>query len=327
VTRIAVVEVRDPRPDTAANVRAGLTSLAVAAEAGVELLLFPELYLGGYYLDHDMVRRVGEAHAGLERFQAEVDETGTAAVLGAALPGARGAEDGDRGTRPCTEHPTANTGHRHLAAPGQGSAGSPSIGWSEARPAGEVLLNAAAVLRPHQPAEYAIKNQLYPGEEQWFTPGQELWTGRVAGWPCGVAVCYEVGFPELARCLALDGAQLILLPAAFGSRRARIWDTLTRARAIENGCYVAAAGQAGTAGGRCFLGQSRVLDPFGEVVAGDDAAGDAEPPLIVGSHTVFVADIDERRVAAARRGADGWHRSLADRRPHLYRRLAEQQDE
>jgi predicted amidohydrolase len=317
--RIAVVQAHDAPPDTTANLRAGLVDVAAAADAGAGLVVFPELFLGGYYLDHAMARRAAEASAALDRLQAAVDETGVAAVLGAALLGARGSARRTPG-RPAV--PAVDP----LAAP---------------LPSGDVLLNAAAVLRPHQDPDYAVKAHLYPGEDEWFTPGHGLWTGRIAGWPCGIAVCYELGFPEVARSLALQGARLILLPAAFGRARAHIWDVLTRARAIENGCYLAAAGQAGTAGGRRFLGCSRIVDPYGEVIAGCDGAGrsghhatadargddpDAPPSacptvgetLRVGPHLVHLADLSADRVAAARRGDHGWHRTLTDRRPGLY---------
>jgi len=314
--RIAVVQAHDAPPDTAANLRAGLAGLAAAADAGAGLIVFPELFLGGYYLDHAMARRAADASAALDRLQAAVDETGAAAVLGAALLGARGSARAAAG-RPAV--PAIDP----LAAP---------------LPSGDVLLNAVAVLRPHLEPAYAVKAHLYPGEDEWFTPGHALWTGRIAGWPCGIAVCYELGFPEVTRLLALRGARLILLPAAFGRARARIWDVLTRARAIENGCYLAAAGQAGAAGGRRFLGCSRIVDPYGEVIAGcsSDGSGatadaadderDATDPqcptvgetLRVGHHTVHLADLSADRVAAARRGDDGWHRTLTDRRPRLY---------
>jgi predicted amidohydrolase len=294
--RVAVVEVRDAPPDMATNVRAGLASLAAAAEAGAGLVLFPELFLGGYYLDQAMAGRAGVAAAGLARFQAAVDETGTAAVVGAAVPAGVAAGLVSQNTAPI------------------------SPGRAPAAPGG-LLLDTAAVLRPHAAPAFAVKAHLYPGEEQWFSPGRDLWIDQIAGWPCGVAVCYEVGFPEVARTLAVAGAHLILAPAAFGRARARIWDTLTRARAIENGCYLAAAGQAGSAGGRDFLGDSRIVDPFGELVAGqsEGAAG----PLTSGPHRVYLGDLEPERIAAARAGAGGWHRSLADRRPRLYGRLTD----
>ena len=61
------------------------------------------------------------------------------------------------------------------------------------------------------------KTHLFQVERQWFAADDELWTGTLGGWPAGVAVCYELGFPEIARVLALRGARLLLAPAAFGA--------------------------------------------------------------------------------------------------------------
>ncbi len=73
--------------------------------------------------------------------------------------------------------------------------------------------------------------------------------------------CYEVRFPEVARRLAELGAEVLLLPAAWvrGPLKELHWETLTRARAIENTVYVAAAGQVGT----MYTGLSAIYDPMG----------------------------------------------------------------
>ena len=78
---------------------------------------------------------------------------------------------------------------------------------------------------------------------------------------CGVETCYDVRFPELSRHLADEGAHVILLPAAWfhGLLKERHWDTLVRARAIENTVYVAAAGCVGGA----YSGSSMLVDPMG----------------------------------------------------------------
>lgn len=85
----------------------------------------------------------------------------------------------------------------------------------------------------------------------------------------GLAVCYDVRFPELFRALAEAGATLIALPAAFTEPTGDAhWDVLVRARAIENQCYLLAAGQQGQhANGRRTWGHSMVVDPWGRVVA------------------------------------------------------------
>lgn len=85
----------------------------------------------------------------------------------------------------------------------------------------------------------------------------------------GVAICYEAGFPEVVRDLAVRGADIVAVPAAFGRARLYAWELLTRSRALENGCYVAAAGLTGAnATGVEFAAHSRIVSPTGEVLAG-----------------------------------------------------------
>lgn len=121
--------------------------------------------------------------------------------------------------------------------------------------------------------------------------------------PCGkvgLSICYDVRFPELYR--ALDDVALLVVPAAFTARTgAAHWETLLRARAIENQCYVLASAQTGThPGGRRTWGHSMLIDPWGEVVA-QRADGEG----------VVVGDVDPRRIAEVRRSLPALsHRTL-----------------
>jgi omega-amidase len=178
----------------------------------------------------------------------------------------------------------------------------------------QALLNTVAVLRPGREAEFYVKTHLYRRESDWFTPGSTLWTGEIAGWQCGILHCYEVGFPEMARSLALRGARLLLVPAAFGRRRHHIWTTMTVARAIENGAYLAAAAHAGTNGKFEFEGHSRIVDPIGHVVA--------ELPEEQG---IIYADLDAALHDSIRAGRGDANYYLGDRRPELYGTLAEKE--
>ncbi|MEH6565649.1 MAG: carbon-nitrogen hydrolase family protein [Halopseudomonas sp.] len=85
----------------------------------------------------------------------------------------------------------------------------------------------------------------------------------------GLSICYDVRFPELYQALRLEGAELIVVPAAFTAvTGAAHWEVLLRARAIESQCYVLAANQWGThAGGRQTYGHSCFIDPWGELLA------------------------------------------------------------
>jgi nitrilase len=84
----------------------------------------------------------------------------------------------------------------------------------------------------------------------------------------GLAVCYDLRFPELFRRLAEQGAEIIALPSAFTAATGRAhWEVLLRARAIENLCYVIASNQGGAhPGGRETWGDSLIADPWGQVL-------------------------------------------------------------
>lgn len=93
----------------------------------------------------------------------------------------------------------------------------------------------------------------------------EIERGRV-----GVSICYDLRFPELYRAMVKSGPpDLLVIPAAFTETTGRAhWEVLLRARAIENQCYVLAAGQGGVHhGGRETHGHSLLIDPWGEVLA------------------------------------------------------------
>jgi predicted amidohydrolase len=101
-------------------------------------------------------------------------------------------------------------------------------------------------------------------------PGEEIVLSHTAdGTALGLAVCYDLRFPELFRILAVQGAEVIALPAAF-TRPTTLahWEILLRARAIENQCYMVAANQTGAHGGGLESGGlSMIVDPWGEVLA------------------------------------------------------------
>jgi predicted amidohydrolase len=131
-------------------------------------------------------------------------------------------------------------------------------------------------------------------------PGAEPVVAEAEGWRIGLSVCYDVRFPELYRILALEGAELVTVPANFTTFTGRDhWHVLLRARAIENQLYVAAAAQVGDSYGR-----SLIVDPWGTVLA---QAPDEE--------TVVVAEIDRARLRDIRAKLP----SLANRQIDAYR--------
>jgi predicted amidohydrolase len=138
-------------------------------------------------------------------------------------------------------------------------------------------------------------------ESRTVAAGTDIVTVPVEGASVGLSICYDLRFPELYRRLAIDGATILVIPAAFMMHTGRDhWEVLLRARAIENQCFVLAAAQIGDhQPGRVCFGRSMVIDPWGTVLA--------QAPDTVG---VVVTDIDFDRLATIRAELP----SLANRR-------------
>ena len=142
------------------------------------------------------------------------------------------------------------------------------------------------------------------GEHEHYAAGDHLTTFSLDGHKCGLLICYDLRFPELFRTLALQGVELLLLPAQWPAARRYHWETLTAARAIENQFFLAACNSCGTAGETVFGGASRILGPRGELLA---AAGVGEE--------IVTAALDFSVLAEVRNSINVFH----DRRPELYR--------
>jgi deaminated glutathione amidase len=144
-------------------------------------------------------------------------------------------------------------------------------------------------------------------ESEHEAPGEEpVLSATADGVEIGMTVCYDLRFPELYRILAVRGARVLTVPAAFTLPTTRDhWETLLRARAIENQCFVIAPNQIGEhPGGNRSGGRSMIVDPWGLVLA-----------LAPDEETVITADLDLDRLADIRRRLP----SLANRRPQAYR--------
>jgi predicted amidohydrolase len=142
-------------------------------------------------------------------------------------------------------------------------------------------------------------------------PGEEIVLSSTdAGVGLGLSICYDLRFPELYRILAVRGAHVIAVPAAFTLATTRDhWETLVRARAIENQAFLIAANQVGPhPAGQHSGGRSMIVDPWGVVLA---QAPDSE------AHIVAELDLDRQREIRASLP------SLANRRPSAYRWPAE----
>lgn len=104
------------------------------------------------------------------------------------------------------------------------------------------------------------------GEERFFARGNRVVDFTIDGVRCGIIICYDLRFGELIRTLALRGIEILFVPAQWPEARSFHWDTLNRARAIENQIYVACCNSCGTADGTKYGGHSALLHPLGETV-------------------------------------------------------------
>jgi predicted amidohydrolase len=105
------------------------------------------------------------------------------------------------------------------------------------------------------------------GEDRAFSGGDSWLLADTSIGKIGIIICYDLRFPELSRRLALEGAQVICVPAQWPKPRQEHWRTLLRARAIENQLFVVSCNACGIIGKLDFFGMSMIIDPKGEVLA------------------------------------------------------------
>lgn len=190
------------------------------------------------------------------------------------------------------------------------------IGFCEAG-AGGARHNSAAVLSGDGVLGVHRKIHLPLREDRFTTPGEQLIAFDTPAGRIGMLICYDKAFPEAARTLALDGAQVLAFMSAWPCsrtnaaqrlqddrqwRRAELWD---RSRAAENSMIVASANQTGTFGSLRFVGGARVVDPGGDVAA----ATGTGPGIACASFDVEAALERARRALSP----------IRDLRPDLYR--------
>jgi predicted amidohydrolase len=143
-----------------------------------------------------------------------------------------------------------------------------------------------------------------PGGESWresavYQPGDRAVVADLLWLKLGIAICYDLRFPQLYRAQAQAGAAALTAPAAFTRQTGEAhWHVLQRARAIENGAFVVSAAQAGRhADGRETYGHSLIVSPWGEVLA--EAGGDG-PEIIFADIDPAVSEDARRRIPSLR---------------------------
>ncbi len=140
-------------------------------------------------------------------------------------------------------------------------------------------------------------------EDRFLTAGNQSLVVETSVGRLGIAICYDLRFAELFRKLALDGAEIICLPAEWPKPRQEHWNTLLKARAIENQLFVVASNCCGIQGKLDFFGHSQLISPLGKLLA---FAGEEETELI--------AEFDPTEMEQYRKQID----ILGDRRADIY---------
>lgn len=151
-----------------------------------------------------------------------------------------------------------------------------------------------------------VEGQVDGNESATMLPGDEIVVARTDLAAVGMSICYDLRFPELYRSLALDGAEVILSPAAFTLYTGKDhWELLIRARAVENSVYMVAPDQFGKyPPGEHTFGNTMIVDPWGTVIA---RAADREMAV--------VAEVDLDWQSTVRKSVP----SLRSRRPDVYK--------
>jgi predicted amidohydrolase len=187
---------------------------------------------------------------------------------------------------------------------------------------GERLFNAAALVGPEGVvASYRKVHLPYLGVDRFTTPGDRPFAVHAAGKGAGevrvgMSICYDAAFPEAARVLALEGADVIALPTNWPPGAECTADFVINARAMENNVYYMAVNRVGNERGFRFIGQSKICDPRGRVLA--EARHEDEMILYADIDPAFAREKHIVRVP-------GKHEidRFADRRPELYGRILE----
>ncbi len=141
-------------------------------------------------------------------------------------------------------------------------------------------------------------------EDKYLSPGQQLTTVETSWGQSGLAICYDLRFAEMFRSYALSGVNMVYLPAEWPHPRLAHWQTLLRARAIENQMFMVGVNAVGSDGTYTFFGHSAIIDPWGNAIV---EGGESELLLTATIETDMVAEV-RRKIPV-----------FKDRRPELYR--------
>jgi len=183
---------------------------------------------------------------------------------------------------------------------------------------GDDIFNTAVLVGPHGiVGSYRKVHLPWLGVDRFTTPGDRPFRVFDAGGVrVGLLICYDAGFPEAARALALSGADIVVLPTNWPPGAEQLAEHTINTRAMENSIYFLAANRVGIERGFDFIGMSRICDPVGKTMASADHRDEC----------VLRASIDPKQARQKRiTRVPGEHiiDRFADRRPEMYGRVCE----
>ena len=183
------------------------------------------------------------------------------------------------------------------------------FGFIERRTIPGVVYNSIAICGPDGSIlrTYA-KSHLFSSENLFFRAGPSLETLKTNWGILGPMICMDIGYPEVARVLTLQGAELLIAPSCWIKEDEDIWPVHLQARALDSLAFVAGINRVGAEGNLRFIGRSMIVDPRGHILHSLEEQED-----------MLIATIDLADVSKARRRALHW----TGRRPELYGQIAD----
>ncbi|MBN1190384.1 MAG: carbon-nitrogen hydrolase family protein [Dehalococcoidales bacterium] len=183
---------------------------------------------------------------------------------------------------------------------------------------GEKCFNSCVLIGPGGLIGQYRKSHLpCMGIDRFLNPGQGPYrVYNTALGNIGLFICYDCNFPEVSRSMALEGADILVLPTNWPVGRAKVPNYILVARAYENKVYLAAVNRVGNERGTTFLGRSKILGVFGDTLA---EAGENREEIIYAE----ISPADARRKHTVVTPGEFEVDFFNDRRPELYHRLIE----
>lgn len=179
-----------------------------------------------------------------------------------------------------------------------------------------ILFNAAVLIGPDGEVIGEYRKVHLKGEERMaFRPGFRYMTLETELGVVGLMLGYDLAFPEVARCLALEGAELLVVCANWEQPHAEEWRTYVLARAFENSIFIAAANRVGEDVTYKFFGDSLIVGPRGQVFA--SLAGETDPETGEPVEGYCIARVD---LAEVRRVREQFQ-TLQNRDPDSYKAI------